>query len=442
MLRLALPLILAELAWMSMGIVDTMMVGRLSHGAEAIGGTSLAGVIFSVVGIFGIGLLMGMDALVSQSYGAGDTDDCNKSLWNMVYLTLPLAPLLMGLVEVGLYLLRKFGVNPGVEAVALPYMQMLRWSMLPLLLYSGFRRYLQAVDYVRPVPFVLISANVINALGNWLLIYGKFGLPAMGVEGSALSTVLARIYMASAMFFFVLRHDRRTGSGLWRVSKQLDIPRLWRLLKIGAPAAGQIAFEIGVFACATAIVAKLDVTSIAAHQIALSAASFTFMVPLGISSAAAVRVGQAIGRADLAAARRAGWEAVRLALTFMGCAAIALLLFPGVIARFFTPDPAVIAASRSLLAIAAAFQLFDGAQVVATGALRGAGDSHTAALVNLIAYWAIGLPAGWILCFNYHCGAVGVWTGLCIGLVLIGTTLLWKWNRKTSRWTMKECTSV
>jgi len=348
----------------------------------------------------------------------------------------------MGLVEVGLYLLRKFGVNPGVEAVALPYMQMLRWSMLPLLLYSGFRRYLQAVDYVRPVPFVLISANVINALGNWLLIYGKFGLPAMGVEGSALSTVLARVYMASAMFFFVLRHDRRAGTGLWRVSKRLDIPRLWRLLKIGAPAAGQIAFEIGVFACATAIVAKLDVTSIAAHQIALSAASFTFMVPLGISSAAAVRVGQAIGREDLAAARRAGWEAVRLALTFMGCAAIALLVFPGAIARFFTPDPAVIAASRSLLAIAAAFQLFDGAQVVATGALRGAGDSHTAALVNLVAYWAIGLPAGWILCFNYRFGAAGVWTGLCIGLVLIGSTLLWTWNRKTGRWTMKECTSV
>ena len=195
MLRLALPLILAELAWMSMGIVDTMMVGRLSHGAEAIGGTSLAGVIFSVVGIFGIGLLMGMDALVSQSYGAGDTDDCNKSLWNMVYLTLPLAPVLMGLVEVGLYLLRKFGVNPGVEAVALPYMQMLRWSMLPLLLYSGFRRYLQAVDYVRPVPFVLISANVINALVNWILIFGNFGFPALGAEGSGWATCASRVYL-------------------------------------------------------------------------------------------------------------------------------------------------------------------------------------------------------------------------------------------------------
>ncbi len=442
MLRLALPLILAELAWVSMGLVDTMMVGRLRNSAEAIGGASLASVIFSVAGIFGIGLLMGMDTLVSQSFGAGDTEDCNKSLWNMVYLTLPLAPVLMGLVELSLVFLRRFGINSGVEDVAEPYMRMLLWSMLPLLLYSGFRRYLQAVDDVKPVPFVLISANVINALGNWLLIYGKFGFPAMGTRGSALSTVIARIYMAAAMFLFVLRHDRRAGRGLWRVSKRPELRRMWKLLRIGFPAAGQIAFEIGVFSFATAIIAKLDVTQVAANQIALSAASFSYMVPLGISSAAAVRVGQALGRGDLGAAREAGWSAVRLSLIFMSSAAIVFLAFPGLIARIFTPDPHVIAASRGLLAIAAAFQVFDGAQVVATGALRGMGDSSTAAIVNLIAYWVIGLPAGWILCFRYGWGARGVWAGLCIGLVLIGSALLWTWQHKTRNWTIKECTSV
>src|SRR5580704_8038815 len=235
MLRLALPLILAELAWMSMGIVDTMMVGHMPNSAEAIGGASLAGIIFSVAGIFGIGLLMGMDTLVSQSFGAGNTEDCNKSLWNMVYLTLPLAPVLMGLVEISLYYLHRFGINAGVESVAEPYMQVLLWSMLPLLLYSGCRRYLQGVDDVKPVPFVLISANVINAAGNWLLIYGKFGLPAMGTQGSALSTVIARIYMAAAMFFFVIRYDRRTGGTLWQVSKRPELQRMWRLLRIGFP---------------------------------------------------------------------------------------------------------------------------------------------------------------------------------------------------------------
>jgi MATE family multidrug resistance protein len=267
-----------------------------------------------------------------------------------------------------------------------------------------------------------------------MLIYGKFGFPAMGTQGSALSTVIARIYMAAAMFFFVLRHDRRTGSGLWRVSRRPEVQRMWRLLKIGFPAAGQIAFEIGVFSFATAIVAKLDARSLAAHQIALSAVSFTYMVPLGISSAAAVRVGQALGRGDQAAARQEGWTGVRLAMLFMGTAAIAFLLMPELIARIFTPDKLVIAASDSLLAIAAIFQLFDGAQVVVTGALRGMGDSHTAAIVNLIAYWFIGIPAGWILCFNYGWGARGVWAGLCIGLVLIGITLLWTWHRKTRNW--------
>jgi MATE family multidrug resistance protein len=436
MLRLALPLILAELAWMSMGIVDTMMVGHLPNSAEAIGGASLAGVIFSVAGIFGIGLLMGMDTLVSQSFGAGNLEDCNKSLWNMIYLTLPLAPVLMVIVELSLFLLHRFGINPGVEMVAEPYMKVLVWSILPLLLYSGFRRYLQGVDDVRPVPFVLISANVINFAGNWMLIYGKLGFPAMGTDGSALSTVIARVYMAAAMFFFVLRHDRRRGSGLWRVSRKPEFERMWRLLRIGFPAAGQIAFEIGVFSFATAIVAKLDARSLAAHQIALSACSFTYVVPLGISSAAAVRVGQALGRGDYPGARQQGWIAVRLALTFMAGAAIVLLAAPTLIARIFTPDRQVISASTALLAIVAAFQLFDGAQVVATGALRGMGDSHTAAIVNLIAYWFIGIPAGWVLCFNYGWGARGVWAGLCIGLVLIGSTLLWTWHRKTRTFTL------
>jgi len=442
MLRLALPLILAELAWMAMGIVDTIMVGRLPNSAEAIGGASLAGVIFSVAGIFGIGLLMGMDTLVSQSFGAGDTEDCNKSLWNMVYLTLPLTPILMGLVELSLYYLHRFGINPGVEGVAEPYMQVLLWSMLPLLLYSGCRRYLQGVDDVKPVPFVLISANIINAAGNWMLIYGKFGLPALGTRGSALSTVLARIYMAAAMFYFVMRHNRRTGGSLWRVSKRPEWQRMWRLLRIGFPAAGQIAFEIGVFSFATAIVAKLDARSLAAHQIALSAASFSYMVPLGFSSAAAVRVGQALGRGDRPGAREAGWTAVRLSMAFMGAMAVLFLAVPGLIARIFTPDPKIIAASTSLLAIAAAFQLFDGAQVVATGALRGMGDTHTAAIVNLVAYWFIGIPLGWILCFRYGWGAQGVWIGLCIGLVIIGIYLLWTWQRKTRSWTIRECTPV
>jgi MATE family multidrug resistance protein len=189
-------------------------------------------------------------------------------------------------------------------------------------------------------------------------------------------------------------------------------------------------------------VAKLDARSLAAHQIALSAASFSYMVPLGISSAAAVRVGQALGRGDLPGARREGWSAVRLGSIFMGSAAIVFVALPGLIARIFTPDPKVIAASTGLLAIAAAFQLFDGAQVVTTGALRGMGDSHTAALVNLVAYWFIGLPAGWFLCFDYGWGARGVWTGLCIGLVLIGTVLLWTWQKKTRDWTIKECTPV
>jgi MATE family multidrug resistance protein len=188
--------------------------------------------------------------------------------------------------------------------------------------------------------------------------------------------------------------------------------------------------EVGVFALATALVAKLDPVSLAAHQIALNMASITYMVPLGISSAAAVRVGQAIGRKDARGASHAGWSAIALGSAFMACAALAFLLAPRAIARIYTPDPAVIRMAVSLLAVAAVFQLFDGLQVVATGALRGAGETHIPMITNLISYWFLGLPAGAYLCFRLHWGAVGMWAGLCLGLVLVGSILLWVWARK------------
>jgi multidrug resistance protein, MATE family len=205
---------------------------------------------------------------------------------------------------------------------------------------------------------------------------------------------------------------------------------MWALLKLGAPAAGQILLEIGAFATATALCARLGAVPLSGHQIALNCAAFTFMVPFGISSAAAVRVGQQLGRGDFEGARRAGWSAIALGLGFMGCAGLVFVSIPRIIARAFSPDPAVVHIGAQLLLVAAAFQLFDGLQVVTTGALRGAGDTKTPMLANLIAYWLIGLPGGYFLCFHLGWGAVGIWIGLCSGLILIGSSLLAIWHRK------------
>jgi MATE family multidrug resistance protein len=430
MLQLAWPLVLAELGWMSMGIVDTMMVGRLPASAVAIGAVSLGGVVFYTVAFFGSGLLLGLDTLVSQAFGAEQVDDCHHSLVNSVFLSLALTPLLMGFIWVAIPLLRTCGARPEVLREAVPYLKAMNWATLPLLLYFGFRRYLQGMNLVKPVTFALISANVINLVGNWILIYGHWGAPAMGVEGSGWSTCWARVYMAAALLAAIVYYDRRDRTGLWQISFLPDLKKIWALVRLGFPAAAQLTLVVGVFATATALIAKLDPVSLAGHQIALNAASFSYMMPLGVSSAAAVRVGQALGRRDVPAADRAGWTALVLGVGFMSVAALAFLLVPRLIARIFTADPAVIRSGVRLLFVAAFFQLFDGLQVVATGALRGAGDTATPMICNLLAYWLLGLPAGYFLCFRLGWGATGIWIGLCASLILIGSVLLLVWHRK------------
>jgi MATE family multidrug resistance protein len=205
---------------------------------------------------------------------------------------------------------------------------------------------------------------------------------------------------------------------------------MWALLKLGAPAGGQILVEIGAFSGATAICGKLGAVPLSGHEIALNCAAFTFMVPYGVSSAAAVRVGQQLGRQDTEGARRAGWSAIMLGTAFMACSGLVFVSIPKVIARAFSPDPAVVRVGATLLLVAAAFQLFDGVQVVTTGALRGAGDTKTPMLANLVAYWFIGIPLGYFFCFHLGWGALGIWIGLCIGLMIIGSALLLTWHKR------------
>jgi len=426
MLRLAVPVVIAEIGWISMGIVDTVFMRPL--GPAAIGAVGTGSTMFFGVVVFGMGMLYALDTFVAQSYGAGRVDECHRWLFAGLQLAAVLSIGLVATGLVGVSLLGRAGIHPAVIAVLQPYLRALLWSVPPLLAYTVFRRYLQAIDAVRPVMITLVTANLVNAAGNWVLVYGHLGFPAFGPVGSAYATLGSRIYLAGALFGAIWLREHRRPSGLHDVPFAFDVVRMRALARLGLSAALQISLEVGVFATASGLAATIAPIAVAANQVVLNIVSFFFMVPLGISSAAAVRVGQAVGRQDPAGVRRAGWAALGITVTFALAMSAAYALAPGPLLRLFTEDTTVLGVGATLLLICACFQPFDGAQVVATGALRGLGDTRTPMLLNLGAHWGLGLPLAYWLCFSRRWGVAGLWTGLTVSLTLIGATLVIVWH--------------
>ncbi len=431
MVALAVPVVLSELGWMAQGVVDTIMVGRL--GPAAIGAVALGNAVCYTPSLFGVGLMLGLDTLVAQAYGREDHDECHRWLAQGVYLALIAAVPLMVLIWLASFGFTRFGIDAAVAVPAGNYTGLLLWGTLPLLIYGAARRYLQGVGQVRVITVTYLVANLVNWFGNWVLIYGKLGFPALGVNGSALSTVAARITMAVALLGFAWRYERRRGHPLFRHWAGPQAARLKRLLKLGAPAAGQILLEVGAWNLATFSAGYLTPVALATHQIVLNYASVTYMVPLGISAAAAVSVGHALGAGDAAKARRAGWLALGLGTSFMLLAAVTFLVWPRPLIELYTSDARVLAVGPALLGIVAAFEVFDGIQTVSTGALRGLGETRAPMLANLVGYWVLGLPLGFFLCFGMRWGIYGLWIGLTVALIAIALAVLVRWQRDSKR---------
>ena len=430
MLSLATPVVVAEVGWVSMQIVDIAMVGQL--GPAAIGAVGIGSALFFALAVFGMGLMLGLDTLVAQAFGRGHLDECRRWLLHGLLLAGILTiPLTLG-ARVGANHLDLLGLDPAVLELTRGYFRLVAWSILPLLLYVALRRYLQAVNVVRPVMLALVIANVINAGVNWLLVFGNAGFPELGVEGAAWATCISRTYMCAALAVAARsKVASMTGASSY-ADNRFELGRLRRLVELGWPAAAQLTLEVGVFAAASALAGRLEPHFLAAHNIVLNLAGLSFMVPLGVASAGAVRVGHAVGRGDSEGAKRAGWVALALGAAFMSVAAALFVTYPDVILHLFTSDRDVVATGVTLFLVAAVFQLFDGLQGVATGVLRGLGDTRTAMFSNLAGHWIIGLPVGYALCFWWGFGVVGLWIGLSTGLILVAIVLVPVWHRRIS----------
>ena len=457
MLRLAVPVVMAELGWMAMGVVDTLMVGPL--GPEAISAVGVGAAMHIAFAVFGMGVLLGLDTLVSQAFGAGDVRDCHRWLFDGLTLAALMTVPIMAVCLLLADSIPSLGFHAEVAPPLQSYFVVVIWSTPFLLAYAACRRYLQGMHLAMPVMFALITANLLNAAMDWLLIYGHLGFPRLEVAGAAWATLLSRIYMfaalvaaiwwstfakasasAKASAFAEATADKtadqtadKTGAErhleFWPAAR-FDPLRLKQLLMLGLPAASQVLAEVGVFALVTALAGTLDPISAASHQIALNLAGIAFMIPLGVGSAGAVRVGHAVGAGDPARAAAAGWTAILLGVAFMLSSGALFVAMPRTLIGLFSSDPAVLSVGTSLLYLAAIFQLFDGIQGVITGTLRGIGDTRTPMLVNLAAHWLLGLPVSCTLCFVIGWGVWGLWVGLSLGLIVTGTILLWVWARK------------
>ncbi len=418
--RLAVPVVISQLGMMLMGVVDTMMLGHLS--AEALAAGALGNILTYCLLNFGYGILSALDPLVSQAHGAEDVraigGHLQRGLVMAAALTVLLVPLLINVRPS----LRLLGQTPEVSRDTAAFTRGILWGILPFFLSVALRQTLQAMSHVRPAVMAIAAGNVCNLVFNWILIFGHLGAPALGVRGSALSTSISRW----VMFLYLLIASRRWLRPYWRgFTAEATAPRgHLRMLRIGVPIGFHSTVELLLFAAAAVLIGQIGVTALAGHQIAINLASLTYMVPLGISGAAATRVGNAIGRRDPTGARLATEACLALGAGTMLACAILFLLLPGPLARLYTSDPAVIAVVEILLPIAAAFQVFDGLQVVSAGVLRGAADTTFSAAMAFLGYWVIALPIGWWLAFRAGLGARGLWWGFTVGLAAVAILLL------------------
>jgi multidrug resistance protein, MATE family len=423
---LAFPVVLSQLGHILVGVVDTAMVGMIGTIPQA--AVALSNSLYTLVLVFGLGVSYGITPLVAAADSSKDTLQSAELLRHGIVINTVLGILLFLLLFTLSPVLNLFNQKQEVVDLAIPFLNVMMLGMIPLCIFSGFKQFAEGLSFTKMAMLITVGSNLLNILLNYLLIFGHWGFPEMGLMGSCWASFIARVVMAVVMFLYVYynKQFKQYWAGFSFRNLSKDLSR--KILHIGVPSGLQWVFEVGAFAFAVIMIGWISPNAQAAHQIALSVAATTYMMASGLSAAASVRVGNQAGLQSREGVRAAGFSAFLMVLLFMSICAVCFILFRDQLPLLFTKDPEVISIASSLLVIAAFFQLSDGVQVVGLGALRGVKDVKLPTFITLIAYWVIGLPMSYIFAFKLGLGTQGVWYGLSLGLLIAAIALFCRFN--------------
>lgn len=430
--RLALPIIFGELAQMTLHIVDTAMVGAVGY--KELAATTLVMSVVNIPFVIGIGITIAVSQMVSMAHGRRDGQQVSHYLYNGFWLCVATALLIALGLEAGKNILFHLGQDPEVARLAVPFLQLMGWSVIPMILFMSLKQFTDGLEFTRTAMLLSLLALPVNIFLNWIFIFGNLGAPKLGLTGAGWGTLITRTLIFLVMAAVIATHKtfRRyiaVRGSQWRLRRST----MRELLHIGIPSSLQIGMEAGAFAVSGILIGRIDPVSQAAHQIALSCAAFTFMVSMGLAQGGSIRTSNAYSRRDWPLISAIGRSTLILALMYGTCCAIGFAAFRNILPLAFTQEAPVIGAAALLLLYAAIFQISDSTQAIGAGLLRGVKDVTTPTILIAVAYWVVGIPAGCFLAFNCNMGAPGIWLGFIIGLTLSSVFLSGRFLRIIAR---------
>lgn len=430
-LTLALPIVLSQIGQVTVSLVDNMMVGHV--GTTELAAASFANSVFMIGMVFGMGVTMGLTPLVGQAYGQNQLLKAVVWLKNGFSAHLVMA-IGLSLLMFGLYFLLPYMGQPeNALALARPYYLLLCSSYLPFMFFFTIKQFFEGIGNTKMAMQITLTGNIINIVVNYLFIFGKFGFPELGLIGAGIGTLASRVFMPFLFAFFIFRSSRFKRFFVFARYQKVIKKNVVEILKIGVPIGFQLIVEVAAFGIGAVMMGWLGETPLAAHQVALGLATFTYMISLGVSQANTIRVSHQMGMKDYSSMRRAVFASTHLVLLFMSIAALLFIVGRNVLPFMFTPDTEVIKVASGLLVIAAIFQLFDGLQVVMQSSLRGMADVTQPMLIAFIAYLIVGIPSSYIFAFVFNIGPEGIWYGYLVGLGTAGVLFYFRFMRLLKR---------